>query len=119
MQSPYITPLLIDEVCDGDRLPAVGARPARTDAPTEQATVGAALLAEGAGPTGRALVERGRAGCPQRGRDHRRTRLAAAPGGLAAGRRAEAAAPPWGERLPAHGAGDRHAIVTPRGVHPA
>src|SRR5262249_34432048 len=102
---------------DGDGFPAVGARSAGTDAPAEQATVRAALLAPGARPTGRALVNRGRAGCPQRGREDRGTGLAAAPGGLATGGRAVAAAPSWHDRLPAAGAGYRHAIVTPRGAH--
>lgn len=99
-------PFRAEEISNGDRLVAMWARSAGADPAAEQVTVGAALLAEIAGRALGALVDDGR---PRRaGRESRQWgRVTLAPGGLAAGVRAEAAAADRVEAVPTDGAGYR------------
>ena len=107
------TSVFIDEeIGDGNRLGAVGARAAGSDPTAEGVAVRAVLLAEEARLAGRALVDGGRPWRPVGDGDDRRARLTSAPGGLAAGVRAEASPPDRRERSRAAGARYRYAIVT-------
>ena len=101
---------------DGDRLLAVGARPARAHPASEGVAVGAALDAQGPGPAGLALVDRGGPG--QAGREGCRCPLKGPPRPLAAGGRAVALPAGRDEATPAGGAGHRRGVVA-HGAHAA
>jgi len=101
-----------EEIADGDRLGAVGARSAGSDSTAEGVAIRAVLLAEEAGLAGRAYIDGGRSWRPVGDGEDRRDRLAGSPGGLTAGIRAEAAATDARGGLPADRAGYRYAVVT-------
>jgi hypothetical protein len=101
-----------DEIGQRDRLVAVRAGTAGTNATAEDCAIWAALLAEVARLADWALVDGGRAWRAGWGRDERSERLAGAPGSLTAGIRAEATATDRLEAVAADRAGYRHAIVT-------
>jgi hypothetical protein len=112
-------PFVSNEIGDGHGFLAVGTEATRADPATEALAVRAALLAQGPYATRRTLVHRR---CPWRTRWERREQgwrgLPAAPGGLPAGGRAEAAPPHRAEAAVAdrtEGAAHRYAIVTRRG----
>ena len=93
----------------------VRAQPARPNAAAEAATVGTPLLSQVPRLAGGALVDRLGWRGPWWDRQGRGS-MAAAPKRLAARRSADALAAHRRERLRAHGAGNRHAIVTPRAL---
>lgn len=103
----------IEQIDQGHRAVTVRTWTARSNPATELLAVGAALLAEQAGATGRTLVDGRRAGCPA-GQGRQRGRVPLAPAGLAAGGGAEALAPSRGEYPATARAGDRYAIITER-----
>ena len=96
-----------EQIADGDRLVAVRAGTTGTDPTAEGVAVRAALVTEGAGLAGRALVDDGQTRRAERDGHEWSDRLAAAPGGLTAGIRAEATATGRAEAPSADGAGYR------------
>src|SRR5574341_1893818 len=108
------------EIGEGDWLLAVRTGATGPHAPAEHLAVGTALLAEKAQSTGGTLLDRGRAWRArwQQGGGHLAGGLTTPEGGLATGRRAEAAPAAGREGAPAHRAARpvyRYAIVTQRG----
>ena len=112
MRGAATSGVIDEEIADGDRLGAVGARAAGSDPTAAGVAIRAGLLAEGARLAGRALGDGGRAWRARSEGEDRSDRLTGSPGGLTAGIRAEASATDRAEAMSADRAGDRSAVGT-------